>query len=108
MAPMVADPACEPYWIVPDPTVQPPVALDPTFTPQLDPVDTGGYVCVVVVIDTEGRVTAADIVATDNELLAVDFVNQIKSERYKAATKDGEPVEFRFLLTAAAKTLVTP
>ncbi len=95
----VADPACEPYVLPPQPDVEPPRPIQkPTPRAPLKG-NFHGYVCLQATVDTEGRVVGVDVVATDNKEFSDSVLGTLSKWRYQPAMRGGVAVETRISLS---------
>jgi len=101
--PTVADPACEPYVLLPQPDVEPP-RLVQKMTPRA-PLkgDFHGYVCLQATVDTEGRGVGAEVVATDNKEFSDVVLSTLSQWRYQPARRGGVAVETRISLSFSVR-----
>ena len=100
-APWVAPTACKPHWIEPPPGVElgKPVSRPAPPLPRDGP--DYGYACVEVTVTAEGELVDPEVVATNSDPFAASFLETLARWRFEPATRDGEPVELRTLVTAS-------
>lgn len=65
-------------------------------TPRTGPLE--GYACLEVTIDIEGRVSDPEILATNNGDFGEALVRIAPTWRFEPASRDGEPVEVRYVV----------
>lgn len=97
----VAHPACERHWIEMPPDVEPgaPLSRPQPQAPRGGPPS--GYACVAVTLTEEGRLVDPEILATDNEPYAAYFLEVLEDWRFEPATRNGEPVAVRTLMSVS-------
>lgn len=64
-----------------------------------------GYACVEVTIDVEGRVSDPEVVGANSTEFANNVARTVQTWRFEPATRDGEPVEVRYVLFSGYRRL---
>lgn len=99
--PRVADPACREHRIEIPADVEPGAPLTRPQPPLPRGGPSRGYACVAVTLTADGRIADPELLATNHDGFARSFLAVLPRWRYEPATRSGDPVEVRILLSAS-------